>query len=366
MKTPPPAGFGRPGWMAKRADVVIAVLGLSPRLEGEEGDADESEQNGDRVNIGLPAVQQQLLEELHKQGKPIVLALLNGSALAVPWAREHCAAILEAWYPGQEGGTAVADVLFGDYNPAGRLPVTFPIGVEQLPPFEDYRMAAAPGRTYRYLTQEPLFPFGFGLSYTSFAYADMRLSAKSIRADQELKVSVTVRNTGPRDGDEVAQLYVKDLAAGVPVPLRSLAAFRRVHLKKGRQTRVEFTIRPEQLAVIDDAGEKVVEAGEFELFVGGGQPGTGASPSAERKRKTPVREDAHGSAWQGVDLLEVAPVLVVLAVLAVLAVARRAQARLVQQERKGATYTWTAFTPRRCTRAARCCATATSSLRGRN
>ncbi len=223
------------------------------------------------MDIGLPAPQEELLRRLHALGKPIVLVLLNGGALAVNWAAENIPAIVEAWYPGQAGGEAIADVLFGDYNPAGRLPVTFYKSVADLPPFEDYRME---GRTYRYFRGEPLFPFGYGLSYTTFAYRNLRLSAQTIAPDETLTVSVEVQNTGDRAGDEVVQLYVSDLEASVPVPLRQLAGFTRIHLNPGESKTVSFSLMPRQLSLIDSEGRRVVEPGEFQIAVGGCQPGT--------------------------------------------------------------------------------------------
>lgn len=257
-------------WHAAGADLIIAVMGLSPRLEGEEGAAAESEAGGDRKHIGLPRVQEEFLKALHATGIPVVLVLTGGSPLAIPWAAEHIPAIVMAWYPGEEGGTAIADVLFGDCNPAGRLPVTFVRSVDQLPPFEDYRMD---GRTYRFMREAPLYPFGFGLSYTTFAYSALKLSARRIAAGQSLKVGVTVRNTGHCAGDEVVQLYVTDVQASVPVALRHLEGFARVHVRPGQKKVVEFTLTPEHMAILDDAGRRVVEPGRFEVSVGGGQPG---------------------------------------------------------------------------------------------
>ena len=179
-------------------------------------------------------------------------------------------AILDGWYPGEEGGTAIADVLFGDYNPGGRLPVTFYKSVEQLPPFTDYRMQ---GRTYRYFKGEPLYPFGFGLSYTNFKYDNLRLSTRRVSAGQELKLTADVSNAGARGGDEVVQLYVTHQAASVPVPIRSLAGIQRVFLKPGEKRSVTFTLTPEQMSLIDDRGKRVIEPGEFLISVGGKQPG---------------------------------------------------------------------------------------------
>jgi beta-glucosidase len=224
---------------------------------------------GDRDDLNLPSVQEKLLQALHATGKPVILVLLNGSALAVNWASEHLPAIVEAWYPGEEGGTALAEVLFGDYNPAGRLPVTFYKSVADLPPFEDYRME---GRTYRYFRGEPLFPFGYGLSYTTFAYSHLRLSARTIAPTETLTVSVDVQNVGQRAGDEVVQLYTSDVVASVPVPIRQLGGFTRLHLKPGEKQTVTFTLSPRQLSLIDAAGRRVIEPGEFQLAVGGRQP----------------------------------------------------------------------------------------------
>ncbi|HEX8149319.1 MAG TPA: glycoside hydrolase family 3 C-terminal domain-containing protein [Pyrinomonadaceae bacterium] len=256
---------------AREADAVVLVLGINPSVEGEEMDVKlEGFRGGDRTDISLPKPQEELIRQVHALGKPVVLVLLGGSALAVNWADENVGAIVEAWYPGQEGGTALADVLFGDYNPAGRLPVTFYKSAEQLPPFEDYRME---GRTYRYFKGEPLYPFGHGLSYTTFKYDNLRLSAKSVRAGRGLTVSADVRNTGARAGEEVVQLYVTDAASAYPVPVRSLAGLSRVRLNPGESRRVSFDISPRQLSVIDERGRRVVEPGEFVLSVGGKQPG---------------------------------------------------------------------------------------------
>jgi beta-glucosidase len=261
--------------IAKQADAVVMVMGISPALEGEEMTVNvEGFRGGDRTNISLPKAQEDLLKAVFNAvgatGKPITLVLLNGSALAVNWADENIPGILEAWYPGEEGGTAVADVLFGDYNPGGRLPVTFYKSVDQLPPFEDYNMR---GRTYRFFKGDPLYPFGFGLSYTNFKYENLKLSARSVKAGQSVKVSVDVRNIGDRAGDEVVQMYVTDVAATVPTPIRSLAGIKRIFLKPGEKQTVSFTLGAERMTVIDDKGKRVVEPGEFTVSVGGKQPG---------------------------------------------------------------------------------------------
>lgn len=255
---------------AKESDVIILVMGLSPRLEGEEMDVEvEGFAGGDRLNLELPAAQMKLMKAIHSLGKPIALVLLNGSALAVNWAQQHIPAILEAWYPGQAAGEAIADILFGDYNPAGRLPVTFYKSVDQLPLFEDYSME---GRTYRYFEGEPLYPFGYGLSYTEFKYTGLMVP-QTTREDQDVLVSVDVENVGNREGDEVVELYLTDLEATVPVPLRSLKGFRRVRLKPGEKRTVQFTLKPRDLSLIDSEFKRVVEPGVFEVAVGGKQPG---------------------------------------------------------------------------------------------
>lgn len=258
-------GFAVAEEIAGKADVAIVVLGLSPRIEGEEGDS-----VGDREDIGLLGVQEDLLKAVHATGIPVVLVLLNGSAIAVNWADEHVAAIVEAWYPGEEGGTALADVLFGDYNPAGRLPVTFYKSIEQLPPFEDYNMK---GRTYRYFRGEPLYPFGYGLSYTRFEYSNLRIEPAAVNAGSDVRVEVDVENVGDRSGDEVVQLYLSDVEASVPVPIRELQGYERIHLAPGEKKTVSFTLTARQMAVVDNDGKRVLEPGRFVVAVGGQQPG---------------------------------------------------------------------------------------------
>ena len=256
--------------LASAADVAVLVLGLSPRLEGEEMPVQvPGFSGGDRLDIGLPEPQEELLRAVAATGKPLVLVLLNGSALAVNWAADNVPAIVEAWYPGQAGGDAIAQVLFGSYNPAGRLPVTVYRSVDQLPPFSDYSMRE---RTYRYFTGEPLFPFGHGLSYTTFAYRSLRLPA-SVAAGSELTVSVELENTGQRSGEEVVQLYVTHLTASVSVPRRSLVGFQRVFLRPGDVTTVTFRLGTRELSLIGRTLARVVEPGLFEVSVGGKQPG---------------------------------------------------------------------------------------------
>ncbi len=261
--------------LAGESDVVVFVGGISPQLEGEEMNVTiEGFRGGDRTSLDIPRVQEDLLEAVSATGKPVVLVLTSGSALGVNWASEHVAAILQLWYPGEEGGTALADVLFGDYNPGGRLPVTFYKSVAQLPPFEDYRMT---GRTYRYFEGEPLFPFGYGLSYTRFAYGKLE-APKQVNAGDNVVAKVAVTNTGKVEGDEVVQLYVKHLAAPVPVPIRSLQGFKRVHLAPGQAETISFTLTPRQLSLIDRS-RRVVEPEELEIQIGGGQIGAHVSSS---------------------------------------------------------------------------------------
>ncbi len=254
--------------MADRSEVIIACVGLAPRLEGEEGAASLSEKGGDRESLEIPAPQMRMLRALHATGKPVVAVLTGGSPLAVGWLDENIPAILDCWYGGQAGGRAVADVLWGDYNPAGRLPVTFVRSVEQLPPFEDYAME---GRTYRYLEEEPLYPFGFGLSYTTFRYDNLEVGPGSVPAGEPVTVSADVTNTGERAGDEVVQLYLTDEKASERVPIRQLRGVRRIHLQPGQTARVEFELGARDMAMVNAEGRHVVEPGWFMLTVGGRQ-----------------------------------------------------------------------------------------------
>lgn len=257
--------------LAKRADVSVLVLGLTPEIEGEEGDANQSPAAGDKLDLNLPGLQQQLLEAVVAVGKPVIVVLVSGSPLAVPFADEHAAAVLQAFYPGEEGGSALADVLFGDVSPAGRLPVTFPRSIEDLPPFEDYAMR---GRTYRYASVPALYPFGYGLSYSRFDYSELELSRHELVAssDLELELSVLVTNAGAHASDEVVQLYVRDVEASCIVPGYELRGVRRVHLAASASQRVRFELGAKALSLVNDAGERVLEPGRFQLFVGGSQP----------------------------------------------------------------------------------------------
>jgi beta-glucosidase len=256
----------------KNADVVIAVVGITSRLEGEEMPVDQPGfLGGDRTSLDLPKPEEDLVQAIAASGKPLVIVLMNGSALSVNWEKTHANAILEAWYSGEEGGAAIAQTVSGRNNPAGRLPVTFYKDVHQLPHFEDYSMK---GRTYRYFEGEPLWPFGFGLSYTAFAYSDLMLPQSPINAGDLLDASVTVTNTGKLDGDEVVQLYLKfpDVAGA---PIRALRGFQRLHLKPGSSQKVEFQLNPRDLSMVTEAGDIVVAQGKYTLSLGGGQPGTG-------------------------------------------------------------------------------------------
>jgi beta-glucosidase len=264
---------------AKDADMVIAVVGITSKLEGEEMPVSEPGfLGGDRTSLDLPRPEEDLVEAVAATGKPLAVVLINGSALAVNWINDHANAVLEAWYPGEEGGAAVAETLSGKNNPAGRLPVTFYKGVDQLPNFEDYGMA---NRTYRYFTGKPLFPFGYGLSYTKFAYSDLTLSAAAISAGQPVDADVTVSNTGKVAGDEVVQLYLKfpDVKGA---PLVALRSFERIHLEPGSNQKVHFHLTPRELGMVTELGEPIVAQGDYTVSVGGGQPGSGATDVSKK------------------------------------------------------------------------------------
>jgi len=256
---------------ARHADLVLVAMGLTARVEGEEMNVHaDGFAGGDRTTIDLTKPQQELLEHIVAAGKPTVLLLLNGSALAVNWADERIPAILEAWYPGGEGGTAIAEALAGDFSPGGRLPVTFYKSTDQLPPFDDYAMAK---RTYRYFDGEALYPFGFGLSYTSFAYGNVKVDNEAVSADGSVKISVDVTNTGAMAGDEVVQLYLTH--AGVAgAPIRALQGVERVHLARGAKKTVAFALQGRRLSIVDEAGKRRIVPGNVEVWIGGGQPVT--------------------------------------------------------------------------------------------
>ncbi len=252
------------------ADAIIFVGGISPQLEGEEMPVNAPGFNGgDRTTIALPAVQTALLKTLKSTGRPVIFVMMTGSALAIPWENENVPAIIDAWYGGQSAGTAVADVLFGDYNPAGRLPVTFYRSDNDLPPFNDYSMA---GRTYRYFTGEPLYPFGYGLSYTSFLYDALQAPAV-ITKGKPLLLQARVKNTGKRDGEEVVQLYVSHQQVNGRAPLKALKGFQRITLKAGESRTVRFVLTREELSLVKEDGSLYQPTGKISISVGGSQPG---------------------------------------------------------------------------------------------
>ncbi|MBZ5515062.1 MAG: glycoside hydrolase family 3 C-terminal domain-containing protein [Acidobacteriia bacterium] len=255
---------------AQQADVVVAFVGLSPGLEGEEMPVHvPGFSGGDRTEIGLPDAEQELLEALAATGKPLVVVLMSGSALAVNWAQERAAAVLEAWYPGEEGGTAIAEALAGANNPGGRLPVTFYAALDQLPPFDDYSMH---NRTYRYFQGKPLYGFGYGLSYSTFEYSNLKLSAAQLKAGDDLTVEVDVRNASGPAGDEVAELYL-EFPAIPGAPLRALRGFKRLHAAPKETRHVTYTLKARDLSMVNEKGEHIVAPGEYNIFVGGAQPG---------------------------------------------------------------------------------------------
>jgi len=258
---------------ARDADIVVAVAGITSALEGEEMPVNiPGFKGGDRTSLDMPADEEKLLEAVKATGKPMVLVLMNGSALAVNWAAANANAILEAWYPGQEGGTAIAQTLSGANNPSGRLPVTVYKSVDQLPAFGDYSMA---NRTYRYFSGTPLYPFGYGLSYTHFSYSALAVSRSRLKAGEPLGVDVTVRNEGKVGGDEVAQLYLS-FPAAPGMPIHALRGFTRVSLAPGESKRVHFDLGARELSSVTADGKRVVAPGSYRLSVGGGQPGPGA------------------------------------------------------------------------------------------
>ena len=258
--------------LANDADLVVAVVGITSQLEGEEMKVDvPGFKGGDRTSLDLPKEEEDLLEALKPTGKPLVVVLMNGSALSVNWANEHANAILDAWYSGEEGGTAIAQTLAGVNNPAGRLPVTFYKGVEQLPEFEDYSMK---NRTYRYFSGQPLYAFGYGLSYSKFTYSNLNLSPRELGAGDALSVDVDIRNTSDRAGDEVAELYLH-FPESAGRPIRALRGFTRLHLDAGENKHVHFSLNSRDLSEVNEKGDRIVAAGSYQVTVGGGQPGKG-------------------------------------------------------------------------------------------
>jgi beta-glucosidase len=255
---------------AADSDLTIACMGTSPLMEGEQGESILSAQDGDRSDITLPDVQVAYIKEIAAKGTKIVLVLTGGSPIALGELADLVQAVVFVWYPGQEGGKAVADVLFGQATPSGKLPLTFPKSLDDLPSFEDYSMT---GRTYRYSTAEPLYPFGFGLSYTQFAYSGLTLAKETVKTGEALPVRFTLTNTGQVEAEEVAQIYLSDLEASVPVPIHSLIGFQRVRLAPGESKTIEFTISPEMMMLFDDDSKQKLEPGQFRLTVGGCSPG---------------------------------------------------------------------------------------------
>jgi len=261
-------GTWTPG-MAQSADFTIVCAGINSFLEGEEGESLLSPQNGDRESISLPQSQIDYIKELSIHGARLILILTGGSPIALGEVEDMVEAILFVWYPGMEGGRAVADVLFGDISPSGKLPITFPKSLEQLPAFDDYSMN---GRTYRYMTEEPLYPFGFGLSYSKFDYSELQLDRSTLAPGDSLNVSLTLTNCGESDSAEVAQFYLTDTQASTIVPFHHLIGFERVNLKPGESTTLKFTITPEMMSFYNDDGKLTLEPGEFRLEVGGCSP----------------------------------------------------------------------------------------------
>jgi beta-glucosidase len=261
---------------AKNADLILPVVGITSRLEGEEMQVNlPGFLGGDRTAIDLPAGEENLVEAMVGTGKPTAVVLMNGSALAVNWINDHANAVLEAFYPGEEGGTAVAQTLSGKNNPAGRLPVTFYKDLSQLPNFESYAMEGNPGRTYRYYNGKPLYPFGYGLSYTKFSYSNLTLPKSTINAGDPLVADATVTNSGSVDGDEVVELYLT--FPKVPgAPLRALRGFQRIHLKAGESQQVHFELKDRDFMMVTEAGDPMISQGSYTLTIGGGQPDTGA------------------------------------------------------------------------------------------
>lgn len=255
---------------AERSEVAVLCLGLDASIEGEQNDQGTVilDAGGDKADLNLPEGQRKLLNAVLATGKPTIVALLSGSALSIGEAADKAAAIVQCWYPGSKGGQAFAEMLFGDFSPAGRLPVTFYKSTEELPAFADYSMD---NRTYKFMQGEALYPFGFGLSYSSFEYSNLK-SPVTVKNGDSISISVDVKNVGDRDSDEVVQIYIKDMKASVRVPHHSLCSFKRIHLKRGEQKTVEFNISPKAMTLVNEEGRRYVENGDFKLFVGGAQP----------------------------------------------------------------------------------------------
>jgi len=256
--------------VAGESDVTICVVGITADMEGEEVDAIAAAHKGDRENLKLPQNQINYIKEIIKYKKgPLILVIASGSAVSLEEIEEHCDAILQIWYPGEQGGNAVADVLFGNISPSGHLPVTFPKNIDQLPPYDNYAMQ---GRTYKYMTKEPMFPFGFGLSYSKTKFSGLQLNAKKLSIENDLEVSIEVANIGDYDIDEVVQLYISPMEPSEKIPLTSLKAFKRVPLKKGERKTVSFKVESEQLEVTNTQGDKVWVKGTYKIIIGNSSP----------------------------------------------------------------------------------------------
>jgi beta-glucosidase len=269
---------------AKSCDATFVVLGINGYVEGEEGEAIASPYFGDRLDYNLPKNQIAFLKKLRANNKkPIIAIITGGSPMNLSEVHELADAVILAWYPGEEGGNAIADIIFGKVSPSGKLPITFPKSLDQLPAYEDYAMK---GRTYRYMSAEPMYPFGFGLSYTNFQYADLKISSNKIKKNQSVELTVKVSNTGKFESDEVVQLYISDVKASTSTPLYALKGFQRIHLKAGESTVVKFMINPEMLMLVDDSGKNILEPGDFKIYIGNSVPNQrslslGASPYQE-------------------------------------------------------------------------------------
>jgi beta-glucosidase len=271
--------------VSERSDVIVLCLGLDASIEGEQNDQGTAilDAGGDKVDLNLPESQQRLLNAVLGTGKPVIVALCSGSALTIGEAADHAAAIVQCWYPGSKGGQAFAEMLFGDYSPAGRLPITFYKSTEELPAFDDYSMD---NRTYKFMKGDALYPFGFGLSYTSFQYSNASCVESTVRNGQSVFLSVDVENLGQYDADEVVQVYIKDTQASVRVPHHSLCGFKRIHVKSGEKVTVNFAISPKSMTIVDEEGKRYIENGQFTLYVGGSMPDR---VSVQLTGKTPLK-----------------------------------------------------------------------------
>ncbi len=265
----PKARFAEAVSAAERADVVVVCTGLDATIEGEEMHESNDFGSGDKLNLELPGLQEELLETIYNVGKPVILVNLSGSALALTWADENVPAIVQAWYPGSQGGRAIASLLFGDYSPSGKLPVTFYRSTEELPDFRDYSMK---NRTYRYMENEALYPFGYGLTYSKFEYEKIDHNTTKINTTKSIEIKVKVKNTGKVESEEVVQLYLKDVESSIDIPKWELRGFKNVSLLPEDEQVVSFTLTPRDMGLINEEGKRVLEPGMFEVYVGGSQP----------------------------------------------------------------------------------------------